>query len=162
MKSKFAKIISLWSTVNLLLLAVWVGLFFLIDQKNQAVTSLLQANQPVTEETDTLATLVDPERQRLMDEYLINASSTIVFLEELEQLGRQTGIDLSIGQAVEQGGQLGLSLKAEASFDRLGQFLTSLELLPYAVRVNRLELRQKDKTWQGDFFLLVLQNEDEA
>ena len=159
MKTKFRKIIIAWSIVNIALVLVWVGGFFLINRQNDALASRRLPDRSSTLDSVELNLFDNSTKQNLAASYFVSSSSTVVFLEDLERLGREAGVDLSIGQAAEQVGELGLSLVVTADFGRLSRFLKGLELLPYAARVNRIELRRGEKgVWRGDFFLIVLKD----
>lgn len=90
-----------------------------------------------------------------LDNYFISASTTVEFLERLENNAKLARVILKINQA-EIKDNLRLTLSTEGSFSAVNHFLGLLEKFPYALRVERLDLRVGDKgLWRGDLVIIL-------
>lgn len=155
-KTKFGKILILLIVLDLILLTLWLAMIYLAQKERDLLVSS-SANKSAVNSSINY-NFLGREKIKLLDSYFLNASSTVSFLEQLESLGQQTGVELTIGQAEEKNNELKLSLSVKGvTFVSVFKFLQGLENLPFAAKVDRFELRKIDKGWQGDFVLIVLQ-----
>jgi hypothetical protein len=93
---------------------------------------------------------------RALNEHFLVASTTVPFLEQLENTAKITKTVFKINQAGAQD-NLTLNFSVLGSYSTVNQFLGLLEKFPYALRINRLDLRAGDKgSWQGDFIVTVM------
>lgn len=142
---------------TLAIIVVWVALFFLI-QKDKAVVVEVQGRSSQLLGVSRPVTNLNKEKVAKINDYFIAGGSTIKLLETIESLGQKAGVKLAMGQAGENVTELKLNLSTEGSYSSTLKFLQSLETLPYAAKVDRLELRKGEKLWQSVFILRILKN----
>jgi hypothetical protein len=156
-KTSLNKTTIILALVCLVTISLWVSLFFLIDQEKMVVLASGQnRQQAASAQNDKLR--LNKEKLAKIDKYFITNRSAIVLIEELDRIGSETGVALTVGQAGDSATELKLNLTTEGSFPQTIKFLQVLETLPYASLVERLELRKGDKVWQSTFTLRILKN----
>lgn len=93
--------------------------------------------------------------QQLLSGVFLSASTTVPFLERVEETAKQTKVSLKINQA-ETKTDLHLNLSVTGNFAAVNQFLIAVEQFPYALRLKRLDLKKlNNKLWQLDLFLII-------
>ena len=99
----------------------------------------------------------------VLDGHFLSASTTVEFLERLENAAKLTKTVFKINQInqAEAKNNLSLNFSVQGSFSAVNQFLTLLEKFPYALRLERLDLRAEDKgSWRGDFVITIMTQKD--
>ncbi len=141
----------------LLLFGVGLLVWQIKEEKINLTTSFAQSSLVRSSEEELLTsawTKLKPQMS-ILDEYFLSASTTIEFLERLEGTVKTTKTVLKINQA-EAKDNLRLNFSIQGNFVAIGQFLEQLERFPYALRLERLDLRVADKgSWRGDFVIIV-------
>lgn len=119
-----------------------------------------------------------------IDSYFIARDGVVSFIEELESLGKETGVILSIGSVSAEADPkvkddfketLRIRLEASGSWENLFYFLSILESLPYRAQIEQMTLSLagasdkipfgsetvkrtpgKGEVWKGAFELTIL------
>lgn len=154
-KTRFFKTIIFLAVINLLVLTAWLVVLFLIQNDRLVIQTARSDNQPTNDQPNkSLGLKLD--QVAILDSYFLTSSSTLKFLEQLENVGQQTGVKLQIGQATENSKQLQLQLGTVGTYSQTAKFLQSLENLPYATKLTRFDLGTDGKVWLGNFTLIIL------
>ncbi len=171
MISREKKIIVTLSVVLLALLGANFGLFWMTKQKvNDTSAALLELKKTSDLETKAraLGDLVKQtasERQAL-DAYFVQKENSVKFIEQIEGLGKQAGLSLTVASVTvaNNGKELRMNLGSNGSFDDTFYFVTLLETMPYKTRLEQVHLQKKDDVsipgvvttaWSGDFVLVL-------
>ncbi len=157
-KSPSSKWVIALGLIVLLAIGVWGVLFLFIQQDKKIVIEINQKSEQSGGGEGVVGLRLNQEKITKIKNYFISGESTVKLLEELEQLGRKTNVNLTIGQAGEAETELKLNLSTEGTFSGTMKFLQGLENLPYATRIDRLELKKSEKMWQSVFILRVLKD----
>ncbi len=158
-KTRLGRIAIILGLISLLVVVFWVSLFFLIRQDKQAVREISQSNQQLIGGPNESFSL-SKEKVAKINSYFLTSQATVKLLEDLEQIGRQKVVTLAVSQADDKATELKLNLTTTGSFSQTMEFLQSLENLPYAGRIERLELRKGESLWQSVFILRILKNKN--
>lgn len=158
-KTRLGQITIILGLISLLVVVFWASLFFLIKQDKQAIREINQSKQQLMGGVNGSLSL-SKEKVAKINSYFLTSQTTVKFLEDLEQISRQKGVTLTVGQADDKATELRLNLTTTGSFSQTMEFLQSLENLPYAGRVERLELRKGESLWQSVFILRILKNKN--
>lgn len=163
MKLSF-KLILLW-LINLALIGGSLGLIYLVMndaeltiKAHQESYLVARARADVTnwrEVLDASAT----ERARIAALF-INRDSLINFIEELEAVARESGVDYKLGEPTIEATVLKLTLQMSGSFPNVYRFLTRLENLPYRLRLEQVDLAGEAE-WNGQVAIRLLSFDDE-
>lgn len=84
----------------------------------------------------------------------VTRSGLIKFIEELESVGRESGVDLTLSEPVIETQSLKLSLDVRGQFSNLYRFLARLENLPYQLVFNQVNLTTT-AGWRGELDLTL-------
>lgn len=158
-KTRLGQLVITLGLLGLLVVVFWVSLFFLINQDKQAVKKNVESSQQLMGGPNEPLYL-SKEKVDKVGSYFLTSQTTVKLLEDLEQIGQQKGIKLTVSQANDNDNELKLNLTAVGSFSKVMDFLQSLENLPYAGRVERLELKKVESQWQGVFILRILKDKN--
>ncbi len=86
----------------------------------------------------------------------VSRQSLIKFIEELETVARESGVNLTLDEPVLGPTSLTLSLKVGGSFINLYRWLGRLENLPYQLTFERINLKAgAGAGWSGDLSLVL-------
>ncbi|MBI2097504.1 MAG: hypothetical protein HYT46_01015 [Candidatus Vogelbacteria bacterium] len=88
----------------------------------------------------------------------VSRESLIQFIEELETVARESGVDLTLDEPVIESNSLTLSMKAVGSFAKVYRWLERLENLPYRLTFERINLSaglNAGADWSGDISLVL-------
>lgn len=99
---------------------------------------------------------LDNREIRELKPYFFNSSTTLKFIEDLEEISRQTNVSLELGRVEEAKEELLLSLSTKGQYGSSLNFLEKLELMPYAIRVERFDLRLDAGLWSGSYLVSLL------
>jgi len=143
-----------------IILLVLIGL--LVWQIKEEKAKLIEINsqalltQPTDEGLFSVSWIKLEPQLATLDNYFLSASTTVKFLERLENTAKLTKTTLKINQA-EAKENLRLNFSVQGSFPAVNQFLTLLEKFPYALRLERLGLQAGDNSaWRGDFVIMIM------
>ncbi len=141
------------------LLIAMVGLLIwqIVEERNELTKSLTETSlsKSVAGELSSGSWPKLQTKLALLDEHFLSASTTVELLELLENTAKQTKTNFKINQA-EAKDNLWLNFSVQGSFLAVNQFLILLEQFPYALRLERLDLRAGDKDeWRGDFVVTI-------
>ncbi|HRZ30273.1 MAG TPA: hypothetical protein P5274_01220 [Candidatus Paceibacterota bacterium] len=156
-KNKLVQLVIVLSIISLIIIILWVSLFFLIKQDKEFVVSL---NESTHQGSKIVSGFVPLNKDKIekINQYFLTDKSIVKFIEELEQIGKEVGVKLVIGQPDDKATELQLNLSTMGTFSQTMKFLQSLENLPYAGKIDRLELRKGELDWQSVFILRVLKD----
>jgi len=176
-------------TFSIVSLGLYGLLFWEIRTKGQEISSLRVEADTDVKKDGTLraakASLVkNKELIERMDSYFISRDGVVAFIEELEKLGKDTGVLLSIGSVSAENDSkmkddfketLRIRLEASGPWANLFYFLSILESLPYRAQVDQMtvsllgasdklsfgselgpRLQGKEEIWKGTFELTIL------
>jgi Tfp pilus assembly protein PilO len=138
--------------LNAIALAAYGFLFFSIKDKNETVSSILSGADKDIQQDEFLRmakfSLMDNrENIEKLDSYFVPRDGVPDFIEFIEQLGRDSGISLSIGVvAVEPDTRnkddfkelLRLRTEGLGQWQNLFTFLSMIENLPFRVQIDRV------------------------
>lgn len=115
-----------------------------LEQK-QAERKNLQQTLRVVEETES-------ERTQL-DEYFVRSSNVVAFIERLESLGGDAGVESTISDLrEEQNGTLAFSLQAQGSFAGVLHYTDLIEHLPLNLTLDQVQVeRAGDSEWEATY-----------
>ncbi len=144
--------------VNILLIVAIGLLLWQINEEKAKLAKTLAQTPTAQSAPDNLlgASLVKLEPQlSALDNYFLSASTTVEFLECLDNTAKLAKVNFKINQA-EAKDNLQMTFSAQDNFSAVNQFLTLFEKFPYALRIDRLDLRAGDKgVWKEDFAVTV-------
>ncbi len=88
---------------------------------------------------------------------LQNEKNIVAFIKKIENLGKETGVDLKISNLDRGAGKI-LSAKVEIIGDwrDVNETITSIELIPYKISIVDLKLRKEDSHWAASLMINVL------
>ncbi len=95
------------------------------------------------------------EPKAKLDNYFINQNTLAQFIEQLEIMGRESGVKLKLNQANDKEG-LHLELLTEGTFSQNLNFIHLLESMPFYGQLTRVALTQIDKTWSASISLNLI------
>ncbi len=143
-----------------LLLVLVVGLLiWQIKEKKLELVEVMSKTSPIKSSEEQLLasswSRLEPQLA-ILDSHFLVGSTTVEFLERLENTAKLTKTSFKINQA-DAKDNLRLNFSTQGSFSAINQFLTLLEKFPYALRIERLNLQTGDKgIWRGDFAIMVM------
>jgi len=143
--------------ISFVIIALWASLFYIIRQDKEFVLSAGQSSQMNTGQTGKNFSLSQDKLDKL-NQYFLTDKTVVKFIEELENISKETGVKLAIGQPEDKATELKLNLSTLGTFTQTMKFLQSLENLPYASKVERIELRKGESLWQSVFILRILKD----
>jgi glutamyl/glutaminyl-tRNA synthetase len=143
--------------ISFIIIALWASLFYIIKQDKEFVFNAGQSSQMNTVQANENFSLSQDKLDKL-NQYFLNDKMIVQFIEELENTSKQAGVKLVIGQPDDKTTELKLNLSTLGTFTQTMKFLQSLENLPYASKVERVELRKGEPLWQSVFILRVLKD----
>lgn len=158
-KNKIIRVIIILGLLLVALISLWLFLFVLVKRDRQVIKEGREKAQQLTRGGDISFSL-NREKVDKLSKYFLTDKEIVIFVEELEKIGQQTGIKLTLGQADNKATELKLNLSMAGTFSQTMKFLQSLENLPYASQVERLELRERGGQWQSIFILRILKSKD--
>ncbi|MBI2100431.1 MAG: hypothetical protein HYT47_00170 [Candidatus Vogelbacteria bacterium] len=148
----------LW-LMNVLVLAGGLGLVYLIRRDAEVFISAradqyftARAKADLTNWQQGLAAN-EPNLVKVRSAF-ISRESLIQFIEGLETVARESGVDLTLGEPVIESNSLTLSMKAVGSFAKVYRWLERLENLPYRLTFERINL-SAGTDWSGDISLVL-------
>lgn len=84
----------------------------------------------------------------------------VSFIEKIEQLGLDVGVSLSMSNLSvdnrDSSTFLGVNIDIHGEWERVTEAVALLELMPYRVSIDRLDLRYGDNNWSSSLTLSVL------
>ena len=172
-KRKARGVLKILILVSLLSATLYMFLFISTKRKirEAAVLDRLVEKEEISkyesgrliQETTTLA-----DKSDILDSFFIDPNTVVIFLESLEELGRKTGVSVSIisvkeGEAEKKSdllsgtiAPLSVKLTADGSFKNVYNFLTLLENAPYEIVFDRIQLLKDEETgWSGEFNIVL-------
>lgn len=164
------QILSVLIIVNLLLAGVFVGVYYLLNNRaantnelTSRIESIRKQNQQ-QESINKLAASTDSARNTL-DNYFVQPNSSAQFITKIEQIAEETRVDFEIGNVSIQpliageastnssgSGEsplfenLTLELRAAGSWGRTIHFVRALELLPERTRLSDVSFGQSSQS----------------
>lgn len=159
-RTKNRKILYTVLVIDILLLLV-IGLLFLQIKEKKADLIEETSARLLAIDSSAEEILANPwsrsfSQLEVLDNYFLSVDTTVDFLERLENTAKSTETTLKINQ-VEVKDSLRLNFSVQGRFTALSRFLVLLENFPYALRLERLDLRVIDKElWRGDFVINVM------
>ena len=186
--SNTQKILVITIVLAMVSLGLYGFLFWQVRSENQEASQLLgEAEQDVEKEKTLRAAKISLEKNKQfiekIDTYFVPKDGVVGFIQELETIGKQTGVSLTIGGVTAESDQrtkddfketLRIRLETSGSWEKTFYFLSVLESLPYRAQVEQIALslygasdkllfgtetkrvRGKDEVWKGVFEITVL------
>lgn len=181
MKSSFSTfLLLLFSGVSIFLVAGAYGFLYfkiLSYQRDLAELQTEVANSFAEErQNKSLGALVreTAEERALIDRHLVSPEGVVAFIEEVENLGRKSGVTLEVrgvdvvaetsgGSVIEN---LLLTLSGGGSYERAARFASLVENIPYVSRVTKFSLERREGTtkspqWDAQLTLQVIKLADQ-
>jgi len=164
-KTKKGLTISVFALVASVILCV--GMFLIIKGQNERASEISTKNQIVSNDRENIRAiekvLKDTVYERsLLDSYVIEPEGSINFIEFVEKLGLQNGVSLEIhtiepsswsganGELLEA---LTLQLTATGSWANVYNFFSSVELMPYLTKIERVIIEKVvDKKTDSEYW----------
>lgn len=157
---------------NLAAICLYGFLFWSVKEKNERVSQAandIELKEKQVENAGALRLLAEDTAllREKVDSYIVGKDEAVSFIEMLESLGMERGVDVSV-ESVEAADAVGdfpaqelrLALRAEGSWRNILSFLGLVELLPYETRVSRVSLSRGAETevgaWNGSITVSVL------
>jgi len=141
----------------------------IIEKKNASSLAVEELKGVLIEESKINATKnilkVNKGNLDRIESSFINSDSLVVFLEEIEALGKEAGVELKLSSvAIEKkdGDILNLNINTIGHFRDIYSFMLVVEQLPYKISFNRSHLRkiegedENSGLWNGSFSLGLL------
>ncbi len=127
------------------------------------ITNQLAIANRKSDDISILKQNVEQSRDKLsqLDGFFVSNNNLVVFIESLERLGRDTGVDLTVNNA-ESGDKMRVSFRVQGSFSNIYAFTALLEKLHYQISVDTLNINVfnqgegKAVAWTGDYTTTVL------
>lgn len=155
MKSRSATtLLVILAIVNIVLAGLYFMLFATIKANNQKISSLQndiavqEKREMILKSTKKLVFETVSDRRKL-DSFFVTKDRVVEFLEQVADLGKESGVKLTItnlGLEDEQGAPsdlyqlLKLNIEARGGWQNLYHFLTMLESVPFAVRFGGVNI----------------------
>lgn len=169
-------------------LSLYGFLFWQVKSENEKASTLLQeAEQDIEKEKTLRAAKISLEKNetliKAIDTYFIPRDGVVPFIEELEKLGKDSGVMLSVGAVSTEVDPkvkddfketLRLRLETTGSWKDTFYFLSLIESLPYRAQVEQIALSlsgasdslnfgnetkrtpNKNESWKGIFDVTIL------
>ncbi len=178
----FKKIIVILSLGSLLLFGVIYYVYSDIKTKNETILTVEQDLSSKNEKHEYLMSLqnvvesIDPEVQKI-ENSIVPKAGDVAFIEELEALGRSSGLVVEIDSlnlasdpkiSSSTFTMLKVKVRASGAWSDVYEFASIMESLKYKIKVNKFTLSNKEeltairsqttnKDWQGIFEISVLE-----
>jgi len=165
---KTRRILAIGILVNLCLIFFASAVFYMLILKSNSVETLQAEIFTKEEETKKLMAvkrLIEDTQEDLsvLDSYFTNGNEVVEFIEEIENIGKESGLALSLRSVSvekENGNTLSIYLSVSGSWRNVYHFLNLLELFPANIRIDKVSLAKKDRggdsNWTGDFSLSLI------
>lgn len=158
----------LWLLIlgNILVVSVGVALFFMNKTKKAEITAVMLS---IADEEDKVKNLAELKKfadgivasRNAINSHFIPAKGVVPFIEFVEGLGSNVGVDLKINSAdaepLKKGSNfetIRFRVEATGSQQAILGFMKRLEYAPYSITLGRADLAVLDetaKTWRGVF-----------
>ncbi|OGF51524.1 hypothetical protein A2739_02855 [Candidatus Giovannonibacteria bacterium RIFCSPHIGHO2_01_FULL_43_100] len=111
--------------------------------------------------------IADTENEKLLlEKAFINRDELVMFIEDLERVGRDVGVDVRVESAnlAASPKDIGPSLHLEArgNFSSVFKYSMLLENLPYEIAFEKIDIDKTgdvDAPWRGDYIIKLLSYE---
>jgi len=158
---KTKKTIWIFLAVDIVLALIYGGLFFAVRQKN-AETSLAHSSvyRQASDEnafTRLEKNIADTEKQRtLLDDHIITSSETLLFIEQIEDLGKKTFANVhvvSLSNPKKAGDPFSLDFTAEGKFENVYRLFSLIEEMPFRLSLKMVNMtaNAQEMKWNGSF-----------
>ncbi len=166
---KIKKTVILFVVVDAILFLLYVGLFFAVYRKNTQTQEIYASFYQRTSDAEVLKrmerSLFETEKQRaLLDEHLITPTQTLVFIEQVESLGKQSHTDVqvtSITSPKKKGEPFLLEFNASGGFENIYRLFSLVEEMPYRVTIRKANLvanpggNGTTSSWRASFVIVL-------
>jgi hypothetical protein len=138
------------------LLGLWWWLAGFSNQAESLSNDILILRTESLYRAETLrSAALATEPKAKLDNYFINQNTLAQFIEQLEIMGRESGVKLKLNQANDKEG-LHLELLTEGTFSQNLNFIHLLESMPFYGQLMRVALTQIDKSWSASVSLNLI------
>ncbi len=162
MKNKKIKnLLAVFFLADIALLGAYGYLFFAAESKNKETAALYGASNERNSSKEKiqglLRALEDTEKEReKLSEYFAAKTSAVAFIEQIEKLGKNAGVDLSVSSVsdgAKGGGAIELAFSATGSFSDMYRLIALIESIPYKVMLKKVDIQRMNDSgaWKGNF-----------
>ncbi len=151
--------------LNIVVIAIYAGMFFLVKIKNEHISSMLNdADRELKKDEFLLKTKLilneNADSISKLDSYFVQRDQAPKFIENIEDLARNLGVDLNVAYvSVEDETRnkddfkelLNMRVEVVGSWGRVMSFVSSIENLPYRVLIKNVVI-VSEKTQEDLFF----------
>lgn len=154
-KNKLNLILVSLFLLNLILISLWLTSFFFVRSEYARLVAIGSKLPRAQEGSEAIACLSGSEVKELED-YFVNSSVILKLMDDLKLSSGRSGVALEFGRVDDGKEELRLSLSTKGSYGASASFLKELELMPYALRVERFDIRQDGGVWSGNYLVALL------
>lgn len=154
-KNKLNLTLFFLGTLNLLLVGLWLASFSFIRAEYVRLATISDKLPHAKEGSESIPYLSKVEIEEL-ENYFVNSSVILKFMDDLKLSSHRSGVVVEFGRVEDNKEELRLSLNTKGSYGSTASFLKELELMPYALRVERFDIRQEDNLWAGNYLVSFL------
>lgn len=142
------RVVSILAIITVALLVVYGGLYYWLNRQAQAAqqtAAKIRQKKNATQRSQSLRTLVNDTRssRNIIDEMFIQPDGAAQFISTIEQLAKDTDVQLNLGNvslqedsASSMFSQLQMQLQVQGSWGSVTHFVRQLELLPHSKRIQ--------------------------
>jgi len=168
---KTKKIIAFFAIIDIVLVLIYGGLFFIVRQKNAQTAEIYSSLYRRASDEGALTrlekTLADTEKQRaLLDGYLVTSTETLSFIEQVEDLGKKSLTDVkvtSLSSPKKSGDPFLLDFTAQGEFGNISRLFSLVESMPFRISIKKANIaaipQDKGATtaslWQASFTIVL-------
>lgn len=118
------------------------------------------------EKTKELARMLkETEKDRnKLSEYFITKTNAVTFIEQVEKIGKDIGVNLStnaIADGAKDSGAIEFSFSATGSFRNIYQLIALIESMPYKATIKKADIQkmsdqnESSGKWKGNFIMML-------
>ncbi|MEI6296789.1 MAG: hypothetical protein WCO84_04055 [bacterium] len=166
-KTKLYNNLKIAIAINILVLLLYFGLFYLVKSKNDSELAVsisnlnnLQSIQDSYSGYHTALTETVGEREKL-NSLMVNKRTAAVFIEDLEKLAKHSGVEVtktvSVEKQVPQANEnmLVFNVRAKGSLRDVFYFTLLEESMPYKTRFKKIVLSSGDISTNSDLLSIA-------
>lgn len=166
---KNKRLLALFSLINIMFLGVYGYLFYVVASKNTETVVLYTTSHQQASDKEKIQeldrTIKDTEKERNnLSAYFVTKTSAVTFIEQIEKIGKNAGVDLSVNSVsgdAKGGGTTQLAFSAAGTFSDIYRLIALVESMPYKVTLKKADMQvtsdQKDGStiWKGGFVVTL-------
>lgn len=164
---KIKRLLFLFFLIDAILFGVYGYLYYVVDSKNKETAALYIVSHQAASEKEKIQglirTLKDTEKDRnKLSGYFVTKINAVTFIEQIEKIGKDAGIDLSVNSVsdgAKDSGTIQLSFSAAGNFPDMYRLIALIESMPYKATLKKVDVqaasdsKEGGKNWKGNFIV---------